>query len=99
MNLFNDSMYNSEKISLLSYEKADFEHVQELEHKVKKGIKQDRLQDNEISDIKEMILELYTTQRAIVRYMERNHDFEHEAFEQILEEINNEDIEASNAEE
>ncbi|MCH2207144.1 MAG: hypothetical protein MK132_14915 [Lentisphaerales bacterium] len=83
--LQHDLQQNS--IDKLGYEKADFDHVQEIEEKVKRGIKRDRRQDQEITDIKDMILELYTNQRALMRYMERNLDFDHEAFDEIIEEI------------
>lgn len=44
-----------------------------------------------------MILELYTNQRALMRYMERNLDFNHEAFDEIIEEIHQEDTLAAQA--
>ena len=99
-NYFLDNDWHQrDDINQLSYEKADFEHVQELEAKVKKGIKRDRRQDSEIVDIKDMILELYTNQRAMMRYLERNHDFNHQAFEEIIAEIHEEDNEPADCEE
>ena len=91
--LFDNNWHQRDDINQLSHEKADFEHVQELEEKVKKGVNRDRRQDSEIGDIKDMLLELYTFQRAMVRYMEQNHDFDQEAFQGIVEEINKEDSE------
>ncbi|MCM8531934.1 MAG: DUF2828 domain-containing protein [Lentisphaeraceae bacterium] len=82
-NSFTNDLNIKANISDLDYRKADYEDVKDLE-------KHDRKQDQSIVDIKDMILELHYNQLAMKRYMEEKHDFDHERFNAILTEVQEE---------
>ncbi|MCM8531861.1 MAG: hypothetical protein NE330_11920 [Lentisphaeraceae bacterium] len=86
-NLFLSRWDTAGDIQSLEAYKADYSDVKELRRKFKLGAAHDKKQDKEIADIKDMILELYSFQLAMVEYLEKDHAFDREAFQEILDNL------------
>lgn len=86
-NFFRSNWDLGNDIQSLNAYKADYSDVKELRKKFKLGAQHDQKQDDDIRDVKDMILELYAHQRAMMTYLEQDHAFDREAFQKILDNI------------
>ena len=85
--LFRDNWDLGNDIDRMNAYKADYSDVKELRKKFRQGAEHDKKQDQKINDIQDMILELYTHQLAMVKYLEQDHAFDRLAFQEILDNI------------